>query len=748
MTTTRKTAPQISQEITSRVEEILAKMTIREKIGQLNQVFSGRKIDERNLEDYIEPIRAGEIGSFVWAKLSPSDRNRLQREAVENSRLGIPLIFGMDIIHGSRTTFPISLGLSCAFDPNLFEKAQTVASREASAEGIDWIFTPMCDIARDPRWGRVAETCGEDPYLSTLCNAAQVRGLQGEDPAAPDRVAACLKHYVGYGASTGGRDYNDTEITEWTLRNAHLPQFHECVSDGALTVMSSFNAIGGIPAVANRHTLTEILRDEWRFPGFVVSDWGAVRETINWGYAADAAEASRLSITAGNDMDMLTEHYIKTLEGEVDAGRVPIAVVDEAVRRVLRVKIRVGLLDRPYVDEAAYEAACMHEADLKLARKCVSRSVVMLRNDGILPLSPELKNVALIGPFGDDALEMHGCWSERGRPEDVVTLAKGLRDALGEKAELSVVKGCAINTTPKTKTLQDGKIVADESAPPEDADLQIEAAVAAARSAELVIMAVGEPCGMTGENASRAYLNLTGNQQALFDAVVETGTPIVTIVFSGRPLCLPEVWKKSSAVLYAWQPGVQAGNGLADLLTGAVSPTGRLSMSVPADVGQVPIFYNQYRTGRPNSGQYRDASLRDPAFWFGFGLTYSRFEYGKVDIVSDGNSTPAQAVITIKNIGDCEAKEVAQLYVRQLACKEGARPRQELRGFQRVTLNPGEETQVRFELTDEVLGYVSRQGESYTDNGGYHIWIMPHAGRGDLGESGALYQHSREVAGS
>ena len=493
--------------------------------------------------------------------------------------------------------------------------------------------------------------------------------------------------------------------------------------------MSSFNTVEAIPAAANHHTLTEILRDEWKFNGFVVSDWLAVQQLVPWGYAKDKADAAVLAINAGNDMDMKSEAYVPNLAAEVKAGRVTQATIDEAVRRVLRVKFQVGLFERPYVDELGYKPAQKKPEDLVLARECVTKSTVLLKNTGVLPLSKEIKKVALIGPVGDEHREILGCWGGR-CSWSKATLASALKEALPADATLTVVKGCSINTVPTTKTLQDGKIVPDESAPPTDADLKIEEAVQAAKNAEVVIMAVGEPKGWTGENASRAFLTLSGNQQALFDAVAATGKPVVTIVFSGRPLALPAVWEKSAAVFYAWQPGSEAGSGLADLLVGNAAPSARLSMSVPRDVAQVPIYYNYYNTGRPRSGQYRDMKDMDAKFWFGYGLTYTTFTYSPVKITPAANGKPAEAVVTITNTGKREGVEVAQMYIRQLVCHEGARPGQELRGFKHVKLQPGEKADVSFPLTGEVLGYTDRNGKSKADAGEYEIWIAPSAHNG------------------
>lgn len=731
--------------IERRVTDLISRMTLEEKLGQLHVSHSQRGTFSSAV--YADRICAGDVGAMIWTIEDPAERNALQHIAVEQTRLGIPLIFGLDVIHGQRTVFPISLGLSCAWDSDLYEKSQTVAAREARASGVDWVFAPMSDLARDPRWGRVAETCGEDPYLASLCVAAAVRGFQGDmlpngdssgdRQIAADRVAACLKHYVGYSAAIGGRDYNATDITEFELRNFYLPTFRAGVQAGALTVMSSFNAIDGIPATDNHHTLTEILRDEWGFRGVVVSDWEAVLETIAWGYAADEPDAARRAIFAGTDMEMLSNTY-QTLGPQVAGARVPQTTIDQAVRRVLRLKFELGLFEQPYVDAAAYPSAILHLADLQLARQCVARSAVLLKNDGVLPLSKQVKTLALIGPFGDSAEQMLGCWPGKGHSEDVVTLAKGIAAKLSPDVRMQVVKGCEIlSGMPMTRTLTDGTIVPESNAsattvPASNEASTIADAVRAARAADAVVMALGEPRGWTGENGSRAMLGLSGRQQELFDAVAATGKPVVVVVFSGRPLALPKVAARAAALLFAWQPGVQAGNGLADLLFGDTAPVGRLTMSVPSEVGQVPVYYNHYNTGRPEAemGNYRDYT-RDPMYDFGFGLTGTTFGYGAVRLTLAQNGHPSVASATITNTGKQRGEEVVQLYIRQLACPEGARPVQELRGFWHVTLEPGQSKDVSFELNDQVLGYFARDGHWLTDPGKYQIWIAPHARTGE-----------------
>jgi beta-glucosidase len=681
-------------------------MTLDEKLGQLHQsVIDRGKLD---FEKCARDIRSESVGSYIFMLEDPATRNRLQRVAVGETRLGIPLLFGMDVIHGYRTIFPISLGLSCAWDPELFEKEQSIAAREAKAAGIDWSFAPMSDMARDPRWGRVAETCGEDPYLTSLDVAAQVKGFQSQGRQNPAPFAACLKHFVGYGASVGGRDYNHTEIPEFILRNTHLAPFHAGVKAGAMTLMSSFNALDGIPAVANQHTLTDILRGEWGFQGFVVSDWRAVEESIAWGYAEDESAAARLSLSAGTDMEMLSNAY-QSLKEQIAKSRISMAVVDEAVRRVLRVKFELGLFDRDDPDINSYSSTILQPDSIALAREAAAKSIVLLKNDGVLPISKQIRRAALIGPFADDAREMIGCWPGLGHQQDVTTLAKTLRSRLGDRCD--VVQGCS---------------VLDQRPSPENGQSGIEDAVTAARQADVAILALGEPAQWTGENASRATLGLTGHQQALFDAVTRTGKPVVVIVFCGRPLVLTPLNGKASAILVAWQPGVQAGNGLADVLFGDITPGGRLTTSWPADVGQVPVYYNRYHTGRPTpqTTNYRDMS-RDPLYWFGYGLSYTTFEYSRVRL------SGSIASATVKNTGSRTGEEVVQLYIRQEACHEGARPEQELRGFRRVRLEPGQETEVQFTLTDDVLGYYGRDGRWRSDSGSYQLWIAPHAHTGE-----------------
>lgn len=722
-----------TQPVEKRVEDLLSRMTVDEKIGQLYQSIA--EDGWRPMVPQFDDVRKGGIGSFINLyrekdgskvdrrnTISRKCHDELQKIAVEESRLGIPLIFGHDVIHGCYTAFPAPLTLACSFEPALFEKAQHFAAREARWAGYDWTFTPMCDTARDPRWGRVMETCGEDPYLNALCVVAQVKGFQGDDVTADDRIPACMKHFVGYSDSMGGRDYNITECSEWTLRNLHLVPFRAAAAAGVETVMSSFNTVDGRPAVTSRHTLTDILRGEWGFTGFVVSDWNAVHEAIEWGYAKDGAEAARKALYAGNDMEMFSPHYVRNLKKELEAGRLDLATIDEAVKRVLRVKFRTGLFEKPYArplpGDAELEA--FTDAAHAAAKECAAKSVVLVKNTGVLPL--KAKTVALVGPLANDNEQMIGAWYARAE-NCRTTLKDELKRALhGTGCGLMIAKGCGINTVATTHTAEDGsKSEGDQAV---SGELNEPSVLAAVSQSDVVVLALGEDRNWTGENHSRSQLTLTGDQQKLFDLVATLGKPMVVVVCSGRPLSLPAIWEKADAVLYAGQPGCEGAAAIADILVGSLAPEGRLSMSVARDVSQVPVFYNSYRTGRPGSGRYDDVKNQDAKFPFGYGLTYTTFEYSETTLEGD------VAVCTVKNTGDREGVVVPQLYIGAKACAEGVRPKRELRGFKKLTLKTGETAEVRFELTDDVLCYTDRAGKVKVDPGVYEVKVSDHSAAG------------------
>ena len=701
-----------TQPVEKRITDLMAQMSLEEKIGQLHQTT--RDTDAEKI--YKDQIQRGDMGSFLAGGEiieSPIHRNALQHIAVDGTRLGIPLIFGHDSIHGFRTIFPIPLAQACAWEPELFERTQRISARETAAGGNDWTFAPMVDLGRDPRWGRIAEGFGEDPWLGCLYAAANVRGFQGTNVAAPDRVVACMKHFAGYGAAEGGRDYNTTEISEYTLRNFYLPQFNAGLDAGAWTFMTSFNSLSGFPASGNRHLLTDILRNEWKFQGFVVSDYQAIEQLVDHGVAADADEAALLAINAGVDMEMVSSNY-ETLPQQIQDGKVSQAAIDESVRRILRVKFAKGLFDRPYTDETLYKDAYLKPDAVALAREAAAKVCVLLKNEkNTLPISKSVKKIALIGPLADAPGEMLGCWASRGRPKDAVSLAAGIRAKLAPDAKLILSPGC--NITNNTA--------------------QISRAVADAKAADVVILALGEPRDWSGESKSRTRLDVTGRQLELFQAVAATGKPVIVVLFNGRPLTIPEISTNATAILEAWHPGVQAGNGVADVLFGDASPAGRLTTSFPYDVGQVPIHYNHLNTGRPGIGEYKgnyvDAPIT-PLYPFGFGLTYTKFEYGKIQL--SASSLKAGETLTarvpLKNTGSRPGTEVVQLYIRDVAASAGPRPVRELKGFQKIELNPGESRDVTFEISNKELGYYDSAGHWLVEPGKFEVWISKDSASG------------------
>lgn len=719
--------------IDAKVEALLRKMTLEEKIGQLIQYSAGQPTGPgTGRSDYNEMIERGQIGALFNISTA-KETNAYQRIAVEKSRLHIPIIFGLDVIHGFRTEFPIPLGLASTWDPQVVEKAARVAAREASATGIRWTFSPMIDIARDARWGRMAEGGGEDPFLGAQLAAAYVRGYQGSRLDAPDSIAACAKHYVGYGAAEAGRDYNTTEISEHTLREIYLPPFHAAVNAGSATIMSAFNSINGVPASANPFTLTQILRKEWGFRGIVDSDWTSVAEIMAHGIANDGATAARKAFMAGVDMDMASSLYHDHMLKLVQAGQVPQANIDEGVRRVLRVKFALGLFDHPYADESKESQAMLQPESIALARTAAERSLVLLKNAAagaspLLPLSDKTRNIALIGPLADDSPNMLGSWAGLGRGEDVISFHAALAKHVGEE-HLFHVKGSGIT---------DGT------------DADIAAAVAAAGKADLVVLALGENAGeMTGEAASRAHLKLPGRQQELLEKVVAAGKPVVLIIFSGRPLTLPWAFEHVPAAIAAWFPGIQAGPALVRTLYGESNPSGRLVVSWPRTVGQEPLYYNALSTGRPavagSDPKYVSRYIDEestPQFPFGFGLSYSTFQYGATEIDSktlkasqlrsalNKKVAPAlTATAAVTNSGSVAGEEVVQLYVR-LEGTSTAQPVRALKGFQRVSLAPGETKKVTFNLAPDAFALWSIDNQFTVEAAKATVWISPNSAAG------------------
>lgn len=689
------------------IRRLLARMTLAEKIGQLCQIHDARRENEAI-------VRAGRAGSMI--NVGDVERiNEFQRIAVEETRLGIPLLVGRDVIHGFRTIFPIPLGQSASWDPLLVEEAAAIAAREAAASGIRWTFAPMVDLARDPRWGRIAEGCGEDPFLTGTLGAAMVRGFQGKDLADPERVAACAKHFAGYGAVEGGRDYNTVDLSEPTLRDAYLPPFKACVEAGAATIMSAFNEINGVPASGNPLTLRQILRREWGFGGLVVSDWESVREMIVHGFCSDEREAALAALDAGVDMEMVSTCYLENLGKLVRDRRLPVRRIDEAVANVLRVKHRLGLFER-WRTEPSRRSVLLSAPHLDTARSLAVESLVLLKNDGALPLGAGRK-LAVIGPLADQPADQMGCWVFDGRREDTRTPLQ----ALGESAAVHFAPGIA----EPMSCDQDG----------------FAAAVAAVGASDAAVLFLGEPAILSGEAHCRASLDLPGAQRALFEAVVAAGKPVVVVLMAGRPLTVPWLFDRANAVLMAWHPGTMGGPAIADVLLGKESPSGKLTVSWPRAVGQVPVHYNHKHTGRPplavaanapagtplNPFDFRTgyADLtHTPQFPFGYGLSYATFAYGDVKVspkrVKLGGRFRVTARVT--NTGKVTADEVVQLYIRDLVGSL-TRPVKELKGFERITLAPGESRTVTFTLGTEALAFTNAKLKRVTEAGKFHAWV-------------------------
>lgn len=686
--------------IDQRIDDLLSRMTLDEKVGQLVQ-YSGFT------EDRAAAIREGRIGSLLNV-VGAEHANRVQRIAVEESRLGIPLLFGLDVIHGYRTIFPIPLATASSWDPALVTSIEAIAAREARASGVHWTFAPMIDVARDPRWGRITEGAGEDPYLGAAMAAARVRGFQGDNVAAPDRILACLKHYVAYGAAVAGRDYNSVDLSERALREIYLPPYKAGVDAGAATLMSAFNLLNGVPATANTFTINRILRGEWGFDGFIVSDWNSIGELISHGYAADAREAARLAMEATIDMDMMGDVYAGQLADLVRANVVPEAAVDSSVRRVLRAKFSLGLFDNPYADPSTETAVILRDDHVAAARDAARKSMVLLKNEGgLLPLSRAVRSIALIGPLANDRDDLLGSWHAMGRAEDVVTVLAGVRGRAGGTTTVTHAPGATVTGMEREGFAQ---------------------AVAIARNADVAIVVVGEREFETGEAASRASLDLPGVQQQLIEAVHATGTPVVAVLMSGRPFAIPWLAEHVPAILQAWHPGSQGGNAVADVLWGDFNPSGKLAVSFPRSVGQVPIYYNRDVTGRPPTAEKFTSKYLDlpntPLFPFGHGLSYTTFEYG--DLVLSGDTIAADGTIsvsaTVTNTGDVAGAEVVQLYIRDLVASV-VRPVKELKGFTRVSLEPGERQTVQFTLGPRELGLYNQGMEWAVEPGVFRVWV-------------------------
>ena len=701
--------------IDQKVTELMAKMTLEEKIGQLNQYNDDITATGPITKDADKAgqVRAGKLGSILNAIGAKNTKN-WQDQAMQ-SRLKIPLLFGQDVIHGFRTTFPIPLGETATWDMNLIEKSARIAATEASAYGIHWTFAPMVDIGRDPRWGRVMEGAGEDTYLGTLVGKARVKGFQGNGLGNKDAVMACAKHFAAYGAAVGGRDYNSVDMSLRQLHETYLPPFKAVSDIGVATFMNSFNDINGIPATGNKYIQRDLLKGAWNFQGFVVSDWGSIGEMIPHGFAKDNKDAALKAIIAGSDMDMESRSYTNHLAELVKEGKVDIQLVDDAVRRILTKKYELGLFDDPYrfINEKREKEQANNLEHRKFAREIGAKSIVLLKNENqLLPLSPTTKKVAIIGPFAKATVENHGFWSIA-FPDDsqrIVTQFDGIKAQLDKNSELLYAKGCNANDNDKSLFAE---------------------AVETAKKADVVIMTLGEGHAMSGEAKSRSNIHFSGVQEDLLKEIAKTGKPIILMINAGRPLVFDWASENIPTIVYTWWLGTEAGNSIADVLFGKINPGGKLPMTFPRTEGQIPIYYNHYNTGRPAKNNtdrnYVSAYIdldNDPAYPFGFGLSYTKFQYSDVNVSATqlkGNQT-LTASVTLTNSGNYDGEEVVQLYIRDLVGKV-VRPVKELKGFQKIFLKKGESKTVSFNITPEDLKFYDDELNFDWESGEFDIMI-------------------------
>jgi beta-glucosidase len=722
-----------------RIDALIARMTLAEKLGQL-QMLDG-EANGNFRPEHREMIRKGLLGSTLNVR-GAARVNELQRIAMEGSRLKIPALFAFDVIHGYRTIFPIPLGEAASFDPATAERSAQIAAAEAAAAGVRWTFAPMVDIARDARWGRMAEGAGEDTYLGAAFARARVLGFQGRDYSAPDRIVACAKHWVAYGAAEAGRDYNTTDMSEGTLREVYFPPFKAAVDAGVGTFMSAFNDLNGVPTSANPFTLTQVLRGEWKFDGAVVSDYESVRELMNHALAADERDAARLALNAGVDIEMVSRLYNRHGAQLLRERQLDMATIDEAVRRVLRIKFRLGLFERPYADEAREREVIMRQEHLAAAREIAARSLVLLKNEReALPLSKSLRSIAVVGPLADSPKDVLGSWTGDGREEDAVTLLAGIRAKVSPQTKVLYAKGVAIegrgvtgnyDAPPPAATNAGGTNVAQASDAGRNSttpllENSIGEAVRVARAADAVVIAVGESAEMSGEAASRASLDLPGRQLELIQAIHATGKPYVVVLMNGRPLSVNWLAENSPAILETWFAGTQAGHAIADVLFGDVNPGGKLPVTFPRAAGQAPLYYNHKRTGRPPTDQKYTSKYLDvpwtPLYPFGYGLSYTQFRLSNLQLSAQSIRPDGQLTVSVEveNTGRRAGDEVVQLYLRDVASSV-TRPVRELKGFERVTLRAGERRRVAFKLTPAELGFYNRALRFVVEPGAFKVF--------------------------
>ena len=713
------------------IDDLLGKMTIAEKVGQLNQYTSRWEMTgpapkgDAGAQDLLEQLKAGKVGSMLNVNGAEATR-KAQQTVVEESRLGIPLIFGYDVIHGYQTMFPIPLAEAASWNPELAKLSSKVAAKEAAISGVHWTFAPMVDVGRDARWGRVMEGAGEDPYLGSVFATARVEGFQGDDLSNELTIAACAKHFAGYAFSESGRDYNSVEIGDETLHNIVLPPFKAATDAGVATFMNGFNTIQGLPVTASSYLQRDLLKVEWGFDGFVVSDWNSIGEMVEHGAASDIKEAGYRAIKGGSDMDMEARAYTLFLEELLAEGKIDEALIDEAVRRVLRIKYRLGLFDDPYrYCDVEREKSLMYTAENReTSRKVARESMVLLKNEKqLLPISDQVKRIAVIGPLANDKDSPLGNWRAKALSHSAVSLLEGVKAAAGANVAVNYAEGCKLSIGPRNFT---DRMIFNET------DWSgFTAAIKAARKSDVVLLAIGEDCYQSGEGRSQTDIGLKGLQLELFNAVYKVNKNIVVVLMNGRPLVMPEIAEKATAILETWHAGTEAGHAIADVLFGKYNPSGKLPVTFPRHVGQCPIFYNYKNTGRP-VGQtpewvlyscYTDVP-NTPQFPFGYGLSYTNFEYSDVSIdknemTKDGTLT---VTVSVSNTGSVDGEEVVQLYIQDIAATY-ARPVKELKGFKKVMIAAGETKEITFELTEKELGYFFPCGKYVVEPGQFNVFI-------------------------
>ncbi len=708
-----------SKKMDAFIDELMAKMTLKEKIGQLDlQAGKGQLTGSYRNKGYAKQIKAGHLGA-IFNTVGAKQTRMLQEIAVEETRLGIPLLFGYDTIHGLKTIFPLSLGEAASWDLEAIEKSARISAEESAASGLHWTFAPMVDISRDPRWGRVSEGAGEDVYLGAQVALARVKGFQGDDLSKPDTIMATAKHFAVYGAAEGGRDYNSTDVSERTLRSVYLPPFKALVDAGVSTFMTAFNDLNGVPATGNDYLLNTILRDEWGFEGFVVTDYTAVEEMVDHGFAKDSKHAAELGLNAGADMDMVGQNYFKHLEASVKEGKVSVATIEKSVRRILEMKYRLGLFEDPYKysDIKREKKVVLSKENLLAAQDVARKSMVLLKNDNkALPLSTDIKSIALIGPLADSKADMIGSWAGLGdRKTMPVTVLEGLENKLGDKVKINYAKGASYNYKGNTNK-------------------GFGAAMVAAKKSDVIVAVMGESEKMTGEASSRTTLTLPGNQIALLRELKKLKKPIVLVLMNGRPLNLNWADENVDAILETWFSGTMAGNAIADVLVGDYNPSGKLPMSFPRNVGQIPVYHSMKNTGRPFSDDLKGGAWNyssryenlpnTPLYAFGHGLSYSSFDYSDIKLSSNtmkmGGSI--EASVTVTNTGDYDGEEVVQLYIQDLVGSV-TRPVKELKGFQKLMFKKGESKQVSFTISEEELAFYRRDMSYGAETGDFKVFI-------------------------